>query len=231
MLFLYTLLTIALLVHNILFSQLSNTNPSQRTDALTHSRFSQTATNQFSHLNTILSAFFFSGIALAPFSGLDMPFSAFCSVSRVPLKQTQALFPSLYTEHSLIQCRVADHSIYLNDILSDHTSDLVALSETWFSVNKHTPSELILLTQPGYELLSCPCKSGTGDGNRYLTCTTPILALPSNRIAICFRSKVISTSGFHFRFRYRHLSYRCRPMSDKVGSVIVGVGHGRKMWG
>ncbi len=32
-----------------------------------------------------------------------------------------------------------------------------------------------------------------------------------NRFAMCFRSKVISTSGFHFRFRVRHLSFGCRP--------------------
>ena len=41
-----------------------------------------------------------------------------------------------------------------------------------------------------------------------------------NRFAICFRSKVISTSGFNFRFRCRHLSFRCLPTSDRVGSVI-----------
>ena len=45
-----------------------------------------------------------------------------------------------------------------------------------------------------------------------------------NRFEICFRSKVISTSGFYFRFRGRHLSFRCRPMSDNVGSVIFGSG-------
>ena len=45
-----------------------------------------------------------------------------------------------------------------------------------------------------------------------------------NRFEICFRSKVISTSGFYFRFRGRHLSFRCRPMSDNVGSVIFWSG-------
>jgi hypothetical protein len=45
-----------------------------------------------------------------------------------------------------------------------------------------------------------------------------------NRVAICLCSKVISTSGFHFRFRGRHLSFRCRPMSDNVGSVIFRLG-------
>jgi len=32
--------------------------------------------------------------------------------------------------------------------------------------------------------------------------------------------KVISTSGFHFRFCGRHLRFRCRPMSGRVGNVI-----------
>ncbi len=41
-----------------------------------------------------------------------------------------------------------------------------------------------------------------------------------NSFAIYFRSKVTSTSGFHFRFRDRHLSYRCCPMSGRVGSGI-----------
>ena len=41
-----------------------------------------------------------------------------------------------------------------------------------------------------------------------------------SRFDICFRSKVISTSGFHFRFRGRHLSCRRRPMSGNVGSVL-----------
>jgi len=43
-----------------------------------------------------------------------------------------------------------------------------------------------------------------------------------NRFAICFRSKVISTSGFHFRFRDRHLNFRCRLMSSNVGSAKFG---------
>ena len=41
-----------------------------------------------------------------------------------------------------------------------------------------------------------------------------------NCFAICFRSIVISSSGFYFRFRDRNLSFRCRSMSDNVGSVI-----------
>jgi hypothetical protein len=45
-----------------------------------------------------------------------------------------------------------------------------------------------------------------------------------NRFKICFRSKVIFTSGFYFRFRSRHLSFRCRPMSDNIGNVIFGSG-------
>ena len=45
-----------------------------------------------------------------------------------------------------------------------------------------------------------------------------------NRFAICFRSKVISTSGFHFRFRGGHLPFPCRPMSGNVGGVIFRSG-------
>ncbi len=45
-----------------------------------------------------------------------------------------------------------------------------------------------------------------------------------NSFAICFRSKVISTSGFHFRICGRHLRFRCRPMSGRVGSVISMAG-------
>ena len=45
-----------------------------------------------------------------------------------------------------------------------------------------------------------------------------------NRVEICFRSKVISTSGFHFRFRGRHLRFPCRPMSGNVGGVIFRSG-------
>ena len=45
-----------------------------------------------------------------------------------------------------------------------------------------------------------------------------------NHFEICFRSKVISTSGFYFRFRGRHLSFPCRPMSDNVDNVIFGSG-------
>jgi len=40
---------------------------------------------------------------------------------------------------------------------------------------------------------------GGGEGSR------------SNSFAMCFRSKVNSTSGFHFRFRGRHMSFGCRP--------------------
>ena len=46
----------------------------------------------------------------------------------------------------------------------------------------------------------------------------------SNRVEICFRSKVISTSGFYFRFRGPHLGFLCRLMSDNVGSVIIRSG-------
>ena len=42
-----------------------------------------------------------------------------------------------------------------------------------------------------------------------------------NRFEICFRSKVISTSGFYFRFRGRRLSFRCL---DNVDSVTFGSG-------
>ena len=45
-----------------------------------------------------------------------------------------------------------------------------------------------------------------------------------NRFKICFRSKFIFTSGFYFRFRSRHFSFRCRPMSDNIGNVIFGSG-------
>jgi len=45
-----------------------------------------------------------------------------------------------------------------------------------------------------------------------------------NCFAIFFRSKVISTSGFHFRFRDRHFSYRCRPMSDNSAVSYSGSG-------
>ena len=51
-----------------------------------------------------------------------------------------------------------------------------------------------------------------------------------NRFAICFRSKVISTSGFHFRFNARHLSYQYRLLSADVGQCRqfhIRVGHGR----
>ncbi len=51
-----------------------------------------------------------------------------------------------------------------------------------------------------------------------------------NRFAICFRSKVISTSGFHFRFRGQHLSYPCRPMSRNVRSVESMSGVVTKLW-
>ncbi len=50
-----------------------------------------------------------------------------------------------------------------------------------------------------------------------------------NRFAMCFRSKVISASGFHFRFRGRHLSFRRRSMSDRVGSVISRSGMVKNM--
>jgi len=45
-----------------------------------------------------------------------------------------------------------------------------------------------------------------------------------NRFEICFRSNVISTSGFYFRFRGRHFNFRCLPMSDNVGNVLFGSG-------
>ncbi len=45
-----------------------------------------------------------------------------------------------------------------------------------------------------------------------------------NRFAMCSRSKVISTSGFHFRFRGRHMRFRCWPTSGHVGSVIYKSG-------
>ncbi len=34
----------------------------------------------------------------------------------------------------------------------------------------------------------------------------------------------VSISDFHFRFRDRHLSFRCRLMTDNVGSAIFGSG-------
>ena len=61
------------------------------------------------------------------------------------------------------------------------------------------------------------CNIRVGDGRKYGGSRW-------NRFAICFRSKGLSTSGFHFRFRGRHLSYRCRSMSDNVGSVIFESG-------
>ena len=45
-----------------------------------------------------------------------------------------------------------------------------------------------------------------------------------NRFAMCFRSKVISTSAFHFRFRGRHIRFRCWSRSGRVGSVISKTG-------
>ncbi len=45
-----------------------------------------------------------------------------------------------------------------------------------------------------------------------------------SRFDICFRSIVISTSGFHFRFRGRHLRFRCRPRWDNDGSAMFGSG-------
>ncbi len=45
-----------------------------------------------------------------------------------------------------------------------------------------------------------------------------------NRFAMCFRSKVISTSAFHFRFRDRHIRFRCWSRSGSVGSVISKTG-------
>ena len=45
-----------------------------------------------------------------------------------------------------------------------------------------------------------------------------------NRSPISCSSKVISISGFNFRFRNRHFSFRCRPMSDNVSRVIFGSG-------
>ncbi len=36
--------------------------------------------------------------------------------------------------------------------------------------------------------------------------------------------KLFSTSGFHFRFHNQHLSFRCRPMSGRVGSAISKLG-------
>ena len=61
-----------------------------------------------------------------------------------------------------------DHSIYLQDIISTHQSDLVALTETWLNTNKHTPSELASLTPSGFELVSCPRPSGNGGGVAFL---------------------------------------------------------------
>ncbi len=45
-----------------------------------------------------------------------------------------------------------------------------------------------------------------------------------NRFAMCIRSKVISTSAFHFRFRGRHIRLRCWSRSGRVGSVISKTG-------
>ena len=61
-----------------------------------------------------------------------------------------------------------DHSIYLTDILHDNNCDVVALTETWLSSNKHSASELATLTPSGYELSSCPRHTGNGGGVAFL---------------------------------------------------------------
>ena len=125
-----------------------------------------TASCQFSYLNTIPAAFFFTHRRTNHLLGLRH------TIFTILLCLSGSIEPNPGPDFSICSLNIrslnADHSLYLNDILSDHHSDLVALSETWLSTTKHTPSELISLTPPGYELLSCPRKSGNGGGVAFL---------------------------------------------------------------
>ena len=110
-----------------------------------------TASSQFSYLNTIPAAFFFTNRRTDRLLGLRH------TIFTILLCLSGTIEPNPGPAFSLCSLNIrslnADHSLYLNDILSDHHSDLVALSETWLSTTKHTPSELISLTPPGYELI------------------------------------------------------------------------------
>ena len=125
-----------------------------------------TASCQFSYLNTIPAAFFFTHRRTNHLLGLRH------TIFTILLCLSGSIEPNPGPDFSICSLNIrslnADHSLYLNDILSDHHSDLVALSETWLSTTKHTPSELTSLTPPGYELLSCPRKSGNGGGVAFL---------------------------------------------------------------
>lgn len=60
-----------------------------------------------------------------------------------------------------------DNSIFLTEIIMDHSFDIIALQETRLS-SRHTSAELIELTPPGYDLISSPRLSGEGGGVAFL---------------------------------------------------------------
>ena len=88
-----------------------------------------TASSQFSYLNTIPAALFFTNRRTDRLLGLRH------TIFTILLCLSGTIEPNPGPAFSLCSLNIrslnADHSLYLNDILSDHHSDLVALSETW----------------------------------------------------------------------------------------------------
>ena len=91
-----------------------------------------------------------------------------------------------------------DKPAVLQEFLSDHSIDILALTETWLTPET-LPSTLNSLTPPGYSIIHSPRLQGKGGGlglifRSYLKVSTVSLPLFSSFESLCVRLTIASTS-------------------------------------
>src|SRR5437867_3930144 len=91
-----------------------------------------------------------------------------------------------------------DKPAVLQEFLSDHSIDILALTETWLTPET-LPSTLNSLTPPGYSIIHSPTPQGKGGGlglifHSYLKVSTVSLPFLSSFEFLCVRLTIASTS-------------------------------------
>src|SRR5437899_8166131 len=91
-----------------------------------------------------------------------------------------------------------DKPAVLQEFLSDHSIDILALTETWLTPET-LPSTLNSLTPPGYSIIHSPRLQGKGSGlglifRSFLKVSTVSLPLFSSFESLCVRLTTASTS-------------------------------------
>src|SRR5437867_7449082 len=91
-----------------------------------------------------------------------------------------------------------DKPAVLQEFLSDHSIDILALTETWLTPET-LPSTLNSLTPPGYSIIHSPRPQGKGGGlglifRSYLKVSTVSLPLFASFESLCVRLTIASTS-------------------------------------